>query len=105
MKLRELKMKTFLKEYSGGTMSFSSIQFQVLVHIDGQHCKIQYIPKTSNELVKLNNVYGRDKVAKKIKDHLEKTIGANFSESKEGAGLVFITMTGNIEDHIISIIS
>lgn len=102
---KTLKMKTFLKEHSGGALSFNSIQFQVLVHIDGQYCKIQYIPKTSNELVKLNNVYGRDKVAKKIKEHLEKTLGISISYGdKQDAGLSFTTLTGYIEDYIFQTI-
>lgn len=102
----KLKLRTFLREYSGGTLHFSSIKFQVIVHIDGMYCKIQYIPKTSTELTKLNNVYGRDKIAKKIKEHLEKRLGVsvNYGDSHD-AGLSFTTLTGNIEDHIISIIS
>ncbi len=102
---KQLKMKTFLKEHSGASMSFNSVQFQVLVHIDAQYCKIQYIPKTSNELIKLNNVYGREKVAKKIKEHLEKSLGVSISYgSSHDAGLSFTTLTGMIEDHILEMI-
>jgi ABC-type enterochelin transport system substrate-binding protein len=102
----QLKLRTFLREYSGGTLHFNNIKFQVVVHIDNMYCKIQYIPKTSNELVKLNNVYGKEKIAKKIKEHLEKTLGiqVNYGDSHD-AGLSFTTLTGHIEDHILTMIS
>jgi len=108
MKLRQLefkrlKLKTFLQEHSGATMRFNNIQFQVVIHIDGQYCKIQYIPKTSNELIKLNNVHGRDNVSKKIKEHLEKSLGISFNYGDpHDAGLSFTTLTGNIEDNILT---
>jgi len=101
----QLKLRTFLKEYSGGTLHFNSIKFQVIVHLDGMYCKIQYIPKTSNELVKLNNVYGKENIAKKIKEHLQKRLGVdvNFGNSND-AGLSFTILTGNIEAHILTMI-
>jgi len=99
---KRLKLKSFLQEHSGATMRFNNIKFQVLIHIDGQYCKIQYIPKTSNELVKLNNVHGRETVAKKIKEHLEKSLSVSFNYGdSHDAGLSFTTMTGNIEDNIL----
>jgi len=102
----ELKMRTFLKEYAAANLSFNSVQFKVVVAINNDVCSVRYIAKTSNELEKLNNVYGKEKVAKKIKEHLQKRLNTNVMRgSTREAGLAFVVSTTAIEEHILNMIS
>lgn len=100
----QLKLRTFLREYSGGTLTLSSVKFQVLIKIDNEYCKIQYIPKSNNELMKIDKIYGKEKIAKKIQDHIVNRLGSAPLRNSQDAGYSFTIRTSTIEDHILQML-
>ncbi|GJQ43883.1 MAG: hypothetical protein JETCAE03_33810 [Ignavibacteriaceae bacterium] len=100
----KLKLRTFLREYSGTTATFNSIKFQILIKIDSEYCKIQYIPKSNNELVKIEKIYGKEKVAKKIQSHIANIFGVTPLENSQDAGFSFTIRTSSIENHILQML-
>lgn len=96
-----MKLKSILKEYANEKIYVDTIQFLVIIKIDSNYCKFQFIPTNSNQSDRLN-LKGKENVSKKIKSFLENKLAMRVSTgNSQDAGISFISSNSEIEGHIL----
>lgn len=96
-----MKLTKILKEYSISKDYIRGIQFKVLININSQECKISYIPKTYDQVERLQQI-GKESVAKTILEKLNKKLAMNFRMgSSQDADISFVTTLSELEEHLL----